>query len=237
METPSYYSVLTAEVRYSKNINANEKLLFAEITSLSNTSGICWASNAYFSSLFDCTSQAISKWIKNLERNGFITITYTYKNGSKEIERREIICINNGIKGINSRLGGYQHTIKDNNTSINNKNIIERFEKIWTYYDIKTDKGLKSKALSAYKKNKLNKVSSEDIMKVLDFERNKTYGQRHLSTIFNNFHEILESCNKTNLKEIESFEMPTHGLMASSVFDKLSDTQKKIFKDKGGIIL
>lgn len=31
-ENPCYYAILTAEVRYSKNINANEKLLFAEIT-------------------------------------------------------------------------------------------------------------------------------------------------------------------------------------------------------------
>lgn len=36
-ETPSYYAILTANVRYSKLINANEKLLFAEITALSNS--------------------------------------------------------------------------------------------------------------------------------------------------------------------------------------------------------
>lgn len=134
-EKPNYYAILTADVRYSKKINANEKLLFAEITALSSSSGICWASNGYFSELFNCTPQAISKWIKNLENSGFISVKYIHKNGSKEIERREISCINvhltginhdtkginNGIKGINHGLGGYQHTIKDN--TINNNNI------------------------------------------------------------------------------------------------------------------
>ena len=127
-ETPNYYAILTANVRYSKLINANEKLLFAEITALSNSTGICWASNNYFANLFDMTPQAISKWIKNLEKNNFIKCNYVYRKGSKEIEKREIVCINHsldgintGFKGINHSLEGYQHTIKDNNTSINNK--------------------------------------------------------------------------------------------------------------------
>lgn len=134
-ESPNYYAILTANVRYSKNINANEKLLYAEITSLSNATGICWASNAYFANLFDCTPQAISKWIKNLEKNSFIQCEYTYKKGTKEIEKRMIKCINidlgginsgliginNGIKGINGGLGGYQHTIKENTKNINIK--------------------------------------------------------------------------------------------------------------------
>lgn len=129
-ENPNYYAILTADVRYSKEINANEKLLFAEITALSSSTGICWASNTYFSELFNCTPQAISKWIKNLENNGFISVNYIYKNGSKEIVKREISCINahlggvnNGIKGINHDLGVYQHTIEDNNINKNNINI------------------------------------------------------------------------------------------------------------------
>jgi len=132
-ENPNYYAIITAEVRYSKNINANQKLLFAEITALSNSTGVCWASNNYFATLFDCTPQAISKWIKILEKNSFITCEYIRKEGSKEIEKRLIKGINHsfkginiGFKGINTGLGGYQHTIKENITSINtiNNNLI-----------------------------------------------------------------------------------------------------------------
>jgi len=131
MEKPSYYSIITADVRYSELINANEKLLYAEITSLTHSSGVCWASNNYFSELYKVTPQAISKWIRNLSKNGFITLGYIYKEGSKEILKREIRCINTGFLGINTGLKGYQHTIKDNNTSINNidNNIIVGFDK------------------------------------------------------------------------------------------------------------
>jgi hypothetical protein len=132
-EQPNYYAILTADVRYSKQINANEKLLYAEITALTHKEGYCWASNDYFAELYSCTPQAISKWIKNLKDNGFISCNYIYKEGSKEIQKRVIrlssIGINNGLTGINNdtiginiELKGYQHTIKDNNTSYNNIN-------------------------------------------------------------------------------------------------------------------
>ena len=169
MEKPSYYAILTADVRYSKDINANEKLLYAEITALSNSTGVCWASNGYFSELFDVTPQAISKWVKNLERQNFISCTYTYKQGSKEIESRIISInktteegindglggINNGIKGINHGLGGYQHTVKDNNTSTNNIYTNTSKEKPQKYpsldefisYALDVDSGLSKKAL------------------------------------------------------------------------------------------
>ena len=39
MEHPSCYSILTADVRYDKRLKPNEKLLFSEITALSNKRG------------------------------------------------------------------------------------------------------------------------------------------------------------------------------------------------------
>lgn len=139
MENPNYYAIIPADVRYSNLINANEKLLYAEITSLCNAKGYCWASNNYFAELYNCTPQAISKWINNLKKNNFIKIDYNYKLGSKEIEQRniyiginnELIGINNGSIGINIGLRGSQHRIKDNNKTINNKKdyIYKQFEK------------------------------------------------------------------------------------------------------------
>lgn len=136
METPHYYAILTANVRYCKELSANEKLLYAEITSLMYSSGICWASNNYFSTLFNCTPQAISKWIKNLEKQCFISCEYIYKDGSKEIEKRIIKGINTDIKGINHHLGGYQPPIKDNIKESNNINYKEYLEAWNTFADI-----------------------------------------------------------------------------------------------------
>lgn len=126
-DEPNYYAIIPANVRYDDNLKPMEKLLYGEISALSNKEGISWASNNYFAKLYKLTPQAISKYINNLKECGYITIDIIYKPNSKEIEKR-IIGINNQLIGINKRLigvstydeGGYQHMIKDNNTSINN---------------------------------------------------------------------------------------------------------------------
>ena len=87
-EQPAYYAVLTAEVRYSKVLKPMEKLMYAEITALSNATGECWATNRYFADLYDVTTGAVSKWIANLAKQGFVNRRVTYKEGTKQIEKR-----------------------------------------------------------------------------------------------------------------------------------------------------
>ena len=127
-EKPNYYAVIPAEVRYDKRLRGNEKLLYGEITALTYKTGECWASNTYFSQLYEATPQAISKWILNLKKYGYLDIEYVYKG--KEIEKRVIkVSTNvdryqqNDVEGINICLGGYQQKFKENNTSINNTSI------------------------------------------------------------------------------------------------------------------
>lgn len=125
---PSYYAILPSNVRYDNRLNANEKIMYSEITALTQSTGQCWASNRYFADLYKVTPQAISKWIKKIEKLGYIKITYVYKEGTKMIEKRFIRLVSIDVSdvslevegGINSDLGGYQQPIKDNNTSINN---------------------------------------------------------------------------------------------------------------------
>jgi DNA-binding transcriptional regulator YhcF (GntR family) len=127
-ERPNYYAIIPANVRYNDNLKMGEKMMYGEITSLTYKTGECWASNNYFARLYKVTPQAISKWIKNLEKYKYITITYE-KNG-KAIEKRIIKLVSTEVEGgINSSLEGYQQEIKENNTSINNtsnKNIYIR---------------------------------------------------------------------------------------------------------------
>lgn len=72
---PTYYGNMPAEVRYSKELSASEKVLYCEFAALSNKSGYAWASNDYFAELYDVFPSTVSEWIQNLSRHGFIKIS------------------------------------------------------------------------------------------------------------------------------------------------------------------
>lgn len=140
-EKPNYFAIIPANVRYDEELKLGEKMMYGEITSLTYKTGECWASNNYFANLYKVTPQAISKWIKALEQHNYITISYE-KEGKLIIKRiiklvsTEVDRVSTEVeRGINSSLEGYQHRIKENNTSINttsiNKKEIykERFKK------------------------------------------------------------------------------------------------------------
>lgn len=70
----SFYSILPAVVRYDKELSNFEKLLYSEITALANAEGFCWASNSYFSKLYDKNDKWVSVCINKLEKKGYIWI-------------------------------------------------------------------------------------------------------------------------------------------------------------------
>lgn len=89
-EKPSYYAIIPAEVRYSKKLTPNAKLLYAEITALCNMNGKCTASTEYFCRLYEVSRGAVQNWLKMLDDNGYIDRTVIYRQGSKEIMHRYI---------------------------------------------------------------------------------------------------------------------------------------------------
>ena len=114
---PNYYAILTSEVRYNQNLTPNAKLLYAEITALINMNGVCFASNSYFAKLYGKTKTTISKWVSELVKEGFIELSFTYKEGSKEIDNRYIRIIKGGVvKKDNTPL---VKKLKDNTTIVN----------------------------------------------------------------------------------------------------------------------
>ena len=114
---PNYYAILTSEVRYNQNLTPNAKLLYAEITALINMNGVCFASNSYFAKLYGKTKTTISKWVGELVKEGFIELSFTYKEGSKEIDNRYIRIIKGGVvKKDNTPL---VKKLKDNTTIVN----------------------------------------------------------------------------------------------------------------------
>lgn len=136
---PNYYAIIPANVRYS-NITANAKLLYGEITALTNQKGYCYATNDYFAKLYNVSKVSISKWIKELIENDFITSELIFKQSSKEILNRYIRIVVYPIKeNLNTPI---KEKLKDNTTSINNtinkekeiKEIAKQFKIRWNEF-------------------------------------------------------------------------------------------------------
>jgi len=68
----SYYAIIPASVRYCVGLSPSAKLLYGEITALSNEKGYCWANNHYFSELYEVEKKTISRWINMLVEFGFL---------------------------------------------------------------------------------------------------------------------------------------------------------------------
>ena len=125
---PNYYAIIPSEVRYDSRLKANEKLLFAEITSLTNKKGYCYANNEYFAELYNAKKDTISRWISGLEKLGYLKRELIRDDDGQILERRLYInsYINlGGIGQISNR--GIGQKVKDNNKYINN--IYSLFEK------------------------------------------------------------------------------------------------------------
>lgn len=130
-----YYSIIPATVLYNKELKANEKLLYAIITSLSNKEGYCFATNKYLAEKLDVNPKTISSWISDLKDRNFI-IVELIRNENKQIVQRKIY-INDAPYPLNNRYmypskngQAIHQNMEDNNirnNNITNKNGHKKF--------------------------------------------------------------------------------------------------------------
>lgn len=120
----SYYAVIPATVRYSKMLKSSEKLLYGEITALSNKNGYCYAQNRYFADLYGVSIETVSRWISNLQKFGFIQIKVN-RNENKEVISRYIYIVDLPYRQKNQypypqkNQEGIDRNVKDNNIKYN----------------------------------------------------------------------------------------------------------------------
>ena len=95
-EKVGYYSVIPATVLYNKELKANEKLLYAIITSLACKEGYCFASNKYLAEKLDVNPKTISSWISDLKNKNFIVVELI-RNENNQIIQRKIYVDDVGI--------------------------------------------------------------------------------------------------------------------------------------------
>ena len=123
-DKPMTYSIIPNEVLHDNELKPITRLLYADICSLSNLEGYCFAMNRYFAKLYDKTPVTISRSIKELKERGYIEIRYTYKEKSAEIETRKITPLIK-IDSTPYKKSIYPHIKNDKDNNIKNNNIIE----------------------------------------------------------------------------------------------------------------
>lgn len=165
----NFYAIIPAFVRYDKDLQPNAKLLYGEITALSNEKGFCWAENEYFANLYNVSKTSISKWISCLIKKKYITSEIVYKQGTKEIEHRYLRIVGGGVEEkLNTPI---EEKLKDNNTSnnitlkeINKESFSEEdlalwFSKVYEIYPRKVSK-VKAKEMFERKLRGLDKKTA-----------------------------------------------------------------------------
>jgi len=128
-ERPSYYAIIPATVRYDERLSSTEKLLYGEITALSNKVGFCFATNRYFAELYNLNEATISVGIKRLAECGYIDITIeqNYKRkiyllDSRVLENSKGVYQENLTGVLEKSNTGVLGKSKDNNININTIN-------------------------------------------------------------------------------------------------------------------
>lgn len=112
---PSYFSILTADVRYDKDLSASEKIFYSEITCLCQKDGYCYANNSYFANLYGCGTRTISSWISKLANKNYISVDYNKTANLRKIS----IVVKQQINEINKQ--------KKNDRNDKNKGILKDF--------------------------------------------------------------------------------------------------------------
>lgn len=85
----NYYAMIPAYIRYNNQLKFAERLMYGEITALSNKEGYCFASNRYFANLYGVSQSTISRWISHLAELNSIKVE-VIRNEKKEIIERRI---------------------------------------------------------------------------------------------------------------------------------------------------
>lgn len=185
MDNPNYYAIIPASVRYDTRLSFGEKVMYGEITALSQKDGYCFASNAYFADLYQLTKSTISRWVSNLQDCGYVKVDLV-KDSKGAIEMRRIIInanldlyaklsigyTQNPQEGMcKNRKGNITsiNTTRVNNTPISPKgdctsDINDLFDRFWRAYP---KRKAKESALKAFKKIKPDEPLLMDMLNAI----------------------------------------------------------------------
>lgn len=117
----NYYAVIPANVRYDKRLSPLTRLIYGEITALSNEKGYCFATNAYFANLYSMSNVSISRCISELKEHNYIRVVYDIKE--KNVDKRKIYINNLENKKLESEELNKKNEKLENEELKNNEEI------------------------------------------------------------------------------------------------------------------
>ena len=231
----SYYAIIPANVRYDKELTANAKLLYGEITALCNEKGYCWARDTYFTDLYGVSRSTIQRWFKQLEDKGYIVRKVIYEEGTLKIKSRYTYLCDNPIPKNETTPIPKNETDNNTlyNTTINNtKEYSAFFESVWELYPNKKGKG----QVSDSKKKKLFNIGFETLEKCIDrylkeLEKDKDWRKpQNGSTFFNSgYVDYLDKNYKGGKDESrKNTERPKTKSLNEQILDELKRQGKEV---------
>lgn len=190
------FGVVPNAVLYDERLKNGEKILYTFISSLSNKSGYCFASNTYLSKIVGVTKNTIKIYLKKLEDLNYINRSYKSCEDNDEVERKIYLVYDELFNADEvarktcqgwheNRAGGSTKIGPYNNTSIiiqdNNIRDIENCKSQKYNYDLIVSKynsiAKECKLTSIYKlsdkrriklKARLDEVGEAELLKAID---------------------------------------------------------------------
>ena len=155
-DKPSFYSILTADVRYDERLRFFARVLYSDITAMCNVKGYCSAGNEHFADKFKQSKRTVSGTIARLAELGYLRVEVIRDDGKTVVERRIWVQANaqEAMEKVTDPIEENFHTyrkklpdpieenfqdIKENNTRDNNNPLTptgesELFDEFWAAY-------------------------------------------------------------------------------------------------------
>lgn len=173
MDHPSYYAIIPANVRYDTELTPNAKLLYGEITALCDRDGYCWATNEYFSNLYQTSDKTITRNLKSLETKGYIELFYElngaikkrYITTDKNVLRRTKMSVDEGQKCPINNTSNNTKEINNNKLLFTKKSFKKpTLEEVKSYCEERKNNINAQKFIDYYESNgwKVGRVSMKD---------------------------------------------------------------------------
>lgn len=110
---PGFIAYLPSKVRYDNSLPFGARIIYAEISALCNAKGYCWANNKYFADLYNNSKDTISRWIADLEKQGYIKCFVSQEEGNA----RKIYLVNSALDYLSEEMPSRQ---KQSEVSVKN---------------------------------------------------------------------------------------------------------------------